>query len=42
MCPLFTYRRHGGGAIAGAVARLLAGSGDPLQSESLLLKKRLT
>ena len=33
-----TYRRHGGGAVAGAVARLLAGSGDPLQSESLLLK----
>ena len=42
MCPLFTYRRHGGGAVAGAVARLLAGGGDPLQSESLLLKKRLT
>ena len=42
MCPLFTYRRHGGWAIAGAVARLLAGGGDPLQSESLLLKKRLT
>ena len=39
VCVHLTYRRHGGGAVAGAVARLLAGSGDPLQSESFLLKK---
>ena len=35
---LLTHRRDGGGAVAGAVARLLACSSDPLQSKSLLLK----
>ena len=35
---LDTYRRDGGGAVAGTVTRLLAGRSDPLQSESLLLE----
>ena len=46
MTPTFpsfnqTHRRHCGGAVAGAVARLVACCSDPLQSESLLLKNAL-